>query len=588
MDKKSTEKNVPKRRRAAAKKGDKKVMIATVSVIAVVCILILGCVGYVFFKGDSGSNVASGICVGDIELEGKTRQQVEESLAALNGAFDDSEIVLSVEGKSGIKNIKASDIALEFDLEKTVERVFSEENTGGFFKKNSKKDVGYAFKYDAVALTGIVDEFTSDVGGDLREHEVVIGEDSVTVKAGKPGKGISVKDAEEIILNSFKPYAKTEAKVAMSEAEPKEMTVDYLYDITKAEVKNAEYVYEGGSITVSEEVDGREIDREDAKKKLEGFGVGSDDVKIKLIVTPAEKTKQQLESRLFSDVIGQYSSKYNAALVNRSANVELAARNINGKVLMPGEVFSYNETVGPRTAERGFKVASVYEANRVADGLGGGICQTCSTLYPAVLYADLEVVERRNHSLEVSYVPLGMDATVAWNSLDFKFKNSTSYPIKIQCSYGGGNVSVSLLGTKENKSKSVKVITERVSYTPFTTGEVPDDTLKPGERVSESNGFNGSTVNTYKVYYENGVEVKREYIGKSVYRMAEKVWRVGPAVETPPPEVTGDPALNGGGEPLPEATENPMPEASAQPDVPVASSEPITSDEIQEQYPEGI
>ena len=191
----------------------------------------------------------------------------------------------------------------------------------------------------------------------------------------------------------------------------------------------------------------------------------------------------------FPDVLGQYVSYYNAALYDRSTNVELAAKSINGKVLMPGEVFSYNATVGPRTAERGFKVATIFVGGETAQGLGGGICQTSSTLYSAVLHADLDIVERTNHSLKVTYVPNGMDATVSWGSLDFKFKNSTKYPIRIQCEYGGGTLKVSVMGTKEDKSKSIEVISEG----------------------------SGSIYNTYKIYYENGVEVNRKFIARSVY-----------------------------------------------------------------------
>ena len=120
----------------------------------------------------------------------------------------------------------------------------------------------------------------------------------------------------------------------------------------------------------------------------------------------------------------------------RAANVELAAKLINRTILLPGDEFSYNGSVGPRTAARGFKAASVYENNKMVDGLGGGICQTSSTLYAAVLYADLQVTERHEHSLEITYAPLGMDATVAYGSLDFRFKNNTSMPIKITTSWG--------------------------------------------------------------------------------------------------------------------------------------------------------
>ena len=238
------------------------------------------------------------------------------------------------------------------------------------------------------------------------------------------------------------------------------------------------------------------------KNDVEAYkAVGWYEVPVARMYAPGDKTiavsKNDVEAYKavgwytfpFPDVLGQYVSYYNAALYDRSTNVELAAKSINGKVLMPGEVFSYNATVGPRTAERGFKVATIFVGGETAQGLGGGICQTSSTLYSAVLHADLDIVERTNHSLKVTYVPNGMDATVSWGSLDFKFKNSTKYPIRIQCEYGGGTLKVSVMGTKEDKSKSIEVISEG----------------------------SGSTYNTYKIYYENGVEVNRKFIARSVY-----------------------------------------------------------------------
>lgn len=586
-----TKKEAPKRRRAAAKKNTMKIWIA--AAVAVCIVIAVGACYFLIGRKDS-SKTADGLCLGEMELGGLTLDEVKDKVKTLEGAFDDSEIVLSVEGKSEVKNIKASDISLEIDTLKTAEEAFNAGKNDKILKKG-KIEAGYVFNYDAVKLTSIIDEFTADIGGDLKEHEAVVDGDSVIVKAGRAGKGISLENAEEVILKSFKPHAKTEAKVSMQDTEPKKMDADYLAEIIKADVKNAQYVYENGSVNVIDEVNGIELDKEDARAKLENFGAGSEDVRIKLIVTPAEITGQQLRAKLFTDVLGEYYSKYNAGNVNRTANVELAAKNINGKILMPGEVFSYNDTVGPRTAERGFRVASVYEANRVADGMGGGICQTTSTLYPAVLYADLEVIERTNHSLEVSYVPLGMDATVAWGSLDFKFRNSSDYPIKIQTVYGGGKVTVKIIGTKENKNKSIKVITERVSYTPFTVREIADDTLKPGEKISESNGFNGSVVNTYKVYYENGVEVKRESLGKSVYRMAEKVLRVGPPLEeTENPEETTPEEGESGTEEIPVTTApptaTPTPSASPSPsdENKPDNQKPITPEEIENEYPEGI
>lgn len=537
-------------------------------------------------KNDETKSV-SGITVGDIEVGNKDINQIKEAVSVLENAFDNSSVILGVEGKSETIKISSSDISLKFDIEKTVDKAFNYgKNSKEKIKNKQKVDIGYEFSYDKDALKNIIENFSQNLGGDLKEHEIKTEGEHVVIKSGKSGKGVYIEEAVDVIIKSFRPNSSMEAKVSMKEKNPEDINIDFLCDYVKKDVQNAKFVLENGAVKVEEEVNGCELDRKDAEEKLKGFTVGSEDIYIKLIITPAQIKKSELSSKLFADVLGQYSSKYASSNKNRSANVERAGQNINGNIIMPGDTFSYNTAVGPRTAERGFKVASVYEANRVADGMGGGICQTCSTLYPAVLYADLGIVERHNHSLEVSYVPLGMDATVAWNSLDFKFKNTTNYPIKIVCSAGGGNVSVKIVGTKEDKSKSIKIITERTSYTPYTTKEVLDNTLAPGAKITESNGFNGSSVNTYKIYYENGKEVKREKLGTSVYRMAEKVLRVGPPAATVTPKPTEAPVVTQNPQTTVEPSETKNPEYEST-EV-VEEENIITSEEIQNEYPEGI
>ena len=133
----------------------------------------------------------------------------------------------------------------------------------------------------------------------------------------------------------------------------------------------------------------------------------------------------------FNDVLGEFKTEYNSGNTNRSTNIKLAASKINGCIINPGEVFSYNETVGERTIEEGYKDALVYVGGEVANGVGGGICQVSTTLYNACLFANLEIVERTNHSFTPHYVAAGRDATVSWGGPDFKFRNNRNYPVMI-------------------------------------------------------------------------------------------------------------------------------------------------------------
>lgn len=131
-------------------------------------------------------------------------------------------------------------------------------------------------------------------------------------------------------------------------------------------------------------------------------------------------------------IYGRYKTSFNPGERNRTINLKLAAAAINGQIIQPGKTFSFNKTVGPRTKERGYLEATIFVGGKKEQGLGGGICQVSSTLYNAVLNSKLKVVERHTHSLPVTYVPTGKDATVSYGYLDFRFQNNQKYPIKIQ------------------------------------------------------------------------------------------------------------------------------------------------------------
>ena len=175
------------------------------------------------------------------------------------------------------------------------------------------------------------------------------------------------------------------------------------------------------------------------------------DVVIPMTVTWPSVTGQQLRDSLYRDLLGACTTSYWNSSPNRISNVELASAKIDGTILYPGEVFSYNEVVGERTLEGGFLPAPAYVDGDVKDEVGGGACQVSSTLYAATLFAFLETVERTNHYFPVSYLPDGLDATVSWQSPDFRFVNNTAYPIKIIASTNTSSMTlnIEIWGTNE-------------------------------------------------------------------------------------------------------------------------------------------
>ena len=208
--------------------------------------------------------------------------------------------------------------------------------------------------------------------------------------------------------------------------------------------------------------------------------------------------------------------------------MRLAANKINGTVLLPNEEFSYNKTVGERTIAAGYKEAHIFSGGKVVDGLGGGICQISSTLYDAVLYANLEIKERRNHNLPAQYIKNGLDATVVYGSIDFKFVNSRKYPVKIMAEVKNGVAKIDIYGVKEEVEYEVRLEPVVLSYTPFKTQYITDTSLASGQQVVEQTGVNGCKTVTYKYLLLNGSIISKTEISRDTYSPINKIVRVGP------------------------------------------------------------
>ena len=194
---------------------------------------------------------------------------------------------------------------------------------------------------------------------------------------------------------------------------------------------------------------------------------------------------------------------------------------------MPGETFSYNQTVGERTIAEGYKEAGAYAGGRVVQDVGGGICQTSSTLYNVALLANLEIVDRSNHQFLTSYVSPGRDATVSWGSIDFKFKNTRTYPIKIEASAKNGVCKMSIYGIKEEVEYEVEIQSKVLSYIDYTIKYEEDSSLEEGKEVVEQSGYTGCTSEAYRVLKLNGEVVSKTLLSKDTYDPMTRIIRIG-------------------------------------------------------------
>lgn len=271
--------------------------------------------------------------------------------------------------------------------------------------------------------------------------------------------------------------------------------------------------------------DGRALDLQVSAARIrEALDAGADEVEAVVEVTPPQFTTEN--ARDLQAPLTSYTTKI-AGVENRLFNITLAASFIRGTILAPGEVFSYNRVVGPRTTARGFKEAPVLIDDELVPGDGGGVCQVSSTLFNVALLADLEIVSRANHSRPVAYLPVGRDATVNYGALDLQFKNTTGHYLMLWARVVGRHLTFIAYGTP-TPGKTVTIVVSEQEVIPPPDGTVTkqDPELEEGKVVTRE-AQPGYKVRTYRVVSVNGEVVRRDLVTTSFYRPVARTIKIG-------------------------------------------------------------
>ena len=301
-----------------------------------------------------------------------------------------------------------------------------------------------------------------------------------------------------------------------------------LYNIKRVidqPTKDATISRKNGIFVISDEKIGLTLNTDKTKALLSAriYELKYDkDINIDLQVESASPRITSESLSTIQDLIGSYSTTFNAANTSRSKNITLAANSINGTVLMPGDIFSFNEVVGPRSRERGYLDAPVIFNGELVEGLGGGVCQASSTIYNATLLSDMKITERIKHSIPSTYVPKGRDATVSYGVLDFKFQSNQSNPIYIECYTKGNQMVTNIYGHKIN-NRVIRIESVENEFIKRSVETKLDSNLLIGQERVEQEGRDGYRITTYKIIYENGVEVGREQISKDYYKAKNRI-----------------------------------------------------------------
>lgn len=292
---------------------------------------------------------------------------------------------------------------------------------------------------------------------------------------------------------------------------------------------NAKFSTVGGKVSIVPSKNGRGADPQQLASDIEATYAGKVTPKVVAVKTTEVEpaiTTAKAQKMGINERIGTYTTEFASGNKPRVENIQLLARSLDNQLIRPGGTFSFNGTVGERTAEKGYKEAGAIVDGELVNQLGGGICQVNTTLFNAVLTSGLTVSQRSNHSYYISHYPLGRDATVSWGGPDFKFKNTTDNWVLISSSYSNSSVTISLYGTDPGYEVEIGSGSWK-SKKKFGTKEIVDKKLSPGTKIVESSGVDGGIVEFTRVVKKNGKIVSSQNF-RSNYSPKAQVVKVGP------------------------------------------------------------
>ena len=535
--------NSQRAQKVPSEKKKKRSPIKTVLVILL--IIALAASGVVVALGlhvRSLETVFPNVWADGVELSGLTLEEAIDKLIAAGYESNADNVSVTVNFPNGnYFTITGNDVGFALSAQEAAEAAFEFgrdgtmlENDISFirthFSRTELSDLSRA-RFNEDFVREVVAENTRLFNLELIDTAYHRDETSITIEVGT---GIMPANEEavlsmtiEALFRALDEQAHLTVEYIPEDVDTYEVDIQLLFDSINVEAVSA--VYDPQTFSATQSSPGLTFDLEEANRKLNSAQRG-DIIVIPLIVIEPEVTTEEIDSMLFRDVLAERTTNI-AGPSGRLNNIVLSSQYIHGTKLNPGDVFSFNEIVGRRTAARGFQPAGGFAGGRLVDMVGGGICQTSSTIYYTVLRANLQVVERRNHGLTIGYLPLGHDAMVYWGQSDFRFANDRDYPIMIEAVVEGRELTARIIGTKVDDytfTTDFVVLSSR----PFEVIRRPDPELDPGQTRVDLPGSNGVSVEVFVNRIDgDGNRVDRWSVGISRYNVQNRVIYYGPEPE---------------------------------------------------------
>lgn len=576
------------------------ISLLSVALVAVVAVVIL--VSSLLGNGSIGDNglILNNVIVAGVNVGGMTQ---EEAIAAVSRATD-----LTYTGQNMVVILPDTTLTMtptqtgaRLDVAAAVKAAYDYGRTGSRAEKEAAREQVASGEYHIGLLPYLslntdyirqqLDAYGSGfnstysdsyyrVEGEMpqlqgsEDFDVESTGQTLILNGGTTGRALNIDDVYNQVLDAYSfNLFQVDASDAAPETNPEPLDLEAIYQ--EFYVAPVDAAMDTETFEVGYETYGYGFDVELAADLLAKAAPGTD-VTVPMEFLLPEKTYASLNGLLFRDVLGYAETKHTNN-ANRNNNLALACASINGTVLMPGDVFDYNQTLGERTAEAGYKAAAAYSGGETVLELGGGICQVSSTLYYASLLADMKIVTRSAHSFVSSYITYGMDATVSWGGPEFRFSNNTDYPIRIDAEVSDGYVKISIVGTDE-KDYYVKMEYQILSITDYETEYRDFDAdnekgYKDGDVVQTA--YTGYTVRTYRCKYDKKTDelISREEEDISRYKARDLVIaRIRTAETEDPTEPSTVPSTDPSTEPPTEEPTEPSTEAPTDPPTDSADS----------------
>ena len=505
------------------KKKRKKAIITLLILVIVIALF----VSTIFALVNINNNkIMSGISIAGIDVSGLSKEEAMAKLELIYNDKKDKDIKLIYNEYETTLNPTLMEV--NYEIENAVDEAYKIGKKDNIFQNNyeilftliSKKNIEVNMTLNEDVTKQTIEGVGLNLPDVLVQSSYSIEENELVITKGK--KGIVI-DTDKLISIVKEKLNNTEIsedyiEIPIIEKEPDEIDIQKIHDEIYEEAKDA-YI-EQEPFAVYPEVEGIDFDIEKAKEILQE---DKEEYIIPLTITKPKITLKDIGPEALSDELGTFTTRYDVSDKDRTTNLEIACEKLNDQVILPGETFSYNKTLGARTIAAGYKSAKIYSNGEVIDGLGGGICQISSTLYNAVLQANLEIVERRNHQFVTSYVPAGRDATVAYGSTDFRFENTRQYPVRIVATAKNGIATISIYGIKEDVEYTFDFTPKVIATIPYTTKYIEDSSLPKGTEKIKQRGVNGVQVETYITKMLDGKVISTTLLSKDTYNAMTQI-----------------------------------------------------------------